>query len=131
MYLLSLRLLGAVSLPRPAHQKTLCIPCGPHWAFCLSRKSLDCVGQMSRHETIEICECARRMTSKAILSITRGDVQDAPRSLQLCAGQIVEIKVAIHFTRATFQLGDTEVLLVIDTSNTFNFLNREASLHNM
>ena len=35
---------------------------------------------------IGISECARRITSTAILSITRGDIQDAAGSLQLCAG---------------------------------------------
>ena len=78
-----------------------------------------------------ICECARRITSKAILSITRGDVQDARGSLQLCAGQIAGIKATIHFTRTTFQSGDTEALLLVDTSNTFNALNKEAALHNI
>ena len=41
---------------------------------------------------IGICECARRITSKAILSFTRGDIQDATGSLQLCAGQIAGIE---------------------------------------
>ena len=80
---------------------------------------------------IGICECARRITSKAILSITRGDVQDATGSLQLCAGQIAGIEAAIHFMRDTFQSGDNEVLLLVDASNAFNSLNREAALHNI
>ena len=80
---------------------------------------------------IGICECARRITSKAILSITRGDVQDAAGSLQLCAGQIAGIKGAIHFISATFQSGEIEALLLVEASNTFNSLNRKAVLHNI
>ena len=37
---------------------------------------------------IGICEVVRRIISKAILSITSGDIQDAAGSLQLCAGQM-------------------------------------------
>ena len=37
---------------------------------------------------IGICEVVRRIISKAILPITRGDIQDTAGSLQLCAGQM-------------------------------------------
>ena len=80
---------------------------------------------------IGICECARRIISKAILFITKGDVQDAAGPLQLCAGQIAGIKAAVHFMRDTFQSGDTEALLLVDASNAFNSLNREEVLHNI
>ena len=80
---------------------------------------------------IGICECARRIVSKAILSITKGDVQEAAGSLQLCAGQIAGIEAAIHYVRTSFQSAEVEAVLLVDASNAFNSLNRNAALHNI
>ena len=76
---------------------------------------------------IGICETARRIISKA------GDIQDAAGSLQLCAGQIAGIEAAVHFMRESFQSGgtETEAVLLVDASNVFNSLNRDAALHNI
>ena len=43
---------------------------------------------------IGICETARRIISKAVLFITKADLQDAAGPLQLCAGQIAGIEAA-------------------------------------
>ena len=80
---------------------------------------------------IGICECARRIISKAILVVTKGDVQEVAGSLQLCAGQIAGIETAVHFMSVSFQLEDTEAVLLVDASNAFNSLNRDAALHNI
>ena len=80
---------------------------------------------------IGICETARRITSKAILYAIKDDIQDAAGSLQLCAGQIAGIETAIHFMRESFQSESTEAVLLVDASNAFNSLNREAALYNI
>ena len=80
---------------------------------------------------IGICETARRIISKAVLYAIRGDIQDAAGSLQLCAGQIAGIEAAVHFMRESFQSECTEAVLLVDASNAFNSLNRDAALHNI
>ena len=45
---------------------------------------------------IGMCETARRIIAKAILSVTRGDIEDVAGSLNLCAG--------VFFFGTTFDL---------------------------
>ena len=45
---------------------------------------------------IGICETSRSIIAKAVLSVTRQDIQQAAGALQLCAGQVAEIDTAIH-----------------------------------
>ena len=80
---------------------------------------------------IGICETARRIISKAVLYAIRDDIQDVAGSLQLCAGQIAGIEAAVHFMRESFQSEGTEALLLVDASNAFNSLNRDAALDNI
>ena len=80
---------------------------------------------------IGICETARRIISKAVLSVVKGDLQEAAGSLQLCAGQISGIEAAVHAMKEAFLNDDTEAVLLVDASNAFNSLNREAALHNI
>ena len=51
---------------------------------------------------IGICETVRRIISNAILSVTKGDIQDAVGTTQLCAGQIAGIEAGIHSVRDLF-----------------------------
>ena len=80
---------------------------------------------------IGICETARRIISKAILHIIRGNIKQVAGSTQLCAGQIAGIEAAIHATRLTFSADTTEGALLVDASNAFNSLNRQVTLHNI
>ena len=80
---------------------------------------------------IGICETARRIISKAVLQVTRTDLQDAAGSLQLCAGQIAGIEAAVHSMKEAFSSEGTEAVLLVDASNAFNALNRDAALHNI
>ena len=75
---------------------------------------------------IGICETARRIIATAILSVAKGDIQESPtvcravcwhRSCGLCHEE-------------SFIKPNTAVLLV-DASNAFNSLNRQAALHNI
>ena len=79
---------------------------------------------------IGVCEVSRRIISKAILNTISNDIQHTAGTLQLCAGQPAGIEAAIH---AMCQLYDdnTEAVLLVDASNAFNVLNRQAALHNI
>ena len=80
---------------------------------------------------IGIGDTARRIFAKAILNITRQDIQDTAGSMQLCAGQISGIEAAVHAVRTLFHREETEALLLVDASNAFNSLNRQTALHNI
>ncbi len=69
--------------------------------------------------------------AKAILTITRQDVQETTGSVQLCAGQISGIEAVVHAATTLFQQDDTEAILLVDASNAFNALNRLVALHNI
>ena len=80
---------------------------------------------------IGICETARRIVAKAVLFVTKSDIQEAAGVRQLCGGQIAGIEAAIHSVFSEFQSEASEAVLLVDASNAFNSLNREAALHNI
>ena len=80
---------------------------------------------------IGISEIARRIISKAILSVTKSDIQSAVGPLQLCAGQDAGVEAAVHAIRMIFESESTEGVLLVDASNAFNSLNRAATLRNV
>ncbi len=77
---------------------------------------------------IGIGETARRIIAKAVLAVTRADIQDSAGSVQLCAGQIAGVESAVHAVRDCFSEDGTEAALL---SNAFNSLNRNVALHNI
>ena len=70
---------------------------------------------------IGIGDTARRIIAKAILVTTRGDIQEAAGSIQLCAGQLSGCEAAIHSVRESFLKDDTEA---VDADKAFNSINR-------
>ena len=80
---------------------------------------------------IGIGDTARRIIAKAILTITREDIQEVAGSVQLCAGQIAGIEAAVHAVHTLFPRDETEAVLLIDASNAFNSLNRQTALLNI
>ena len=80
---------------------------------------------------IGVCETVRRIVAKAILYVTKQDIQEAAGSRQLCGGQIAGIEAAVHSVQREFRSEDVEAVLLVDASNAFNSLNREAALHNV
>ena len=66
---------------------------------------------------IGIGDTARRIITKAVLVIARGDIQDAAGSVQLCAGQASGCEAAIHSVRSGFQDDDAEATVLVDASN--------------
>ena len=79
---------------------------------------------------IGVGETLRRLISKAILRVTRDDILKAVGSIQLCAGQEAACEAGIHAMRNLFEDEGAEAMLMVDASNAFNSLNREAALRN-
>ena len=80
---------------------------------------------------IGIGETARRIIAKAVLAVTRPDIQESAGSVQLCAGQVAGVEAAVHAVRDRFGQEDTEAVLLVDASNAFNSLNRNVALRNI
>ena len=80
---------------------------------------------------IGIGDTARRIISKAVLTIVGFDVQEAMGCLQLCGGQILGVEAAIHATRSAFEAKECEAALLVDATNAFNALNRQVALQNI
>ena len=65
------------------------------------------------------------------MSIVRDDIQAVAGSLQLCAGQLLGCEAAVHSMRQLYSSPDVEAAILVDASNAFNSLNRQAALHNI
>ena len=80
---------------------------------------------------IGVGEVIRRKMGKCVMHVTKPDVIDATDSLQVCAGHKSGSEAAIHAMRNIFEADQTDAVLLIDASNTFNALNRAAAIHNI
>ena len=66
-----------------------------------------------------------------MLKTVSDDVQSAAGPLQTCAGHEAGCEAAVHAMREIFTFEDTEAILLVDASNAFNAINRQAALHNI
>ena len=80
---------------------------------------------------IGVSKVIRRIIGKCVMMIAKEDVVEPSGSLQLCAGQNSGSEAAIHAMHAIFEADETDGMLLIDASNAFNALNRQAALHNI
>ena len=80
---------------------------------------------------IGVGETSRRIIAKAVLRLFRYDIQDSAGPLQVCAGQEGGCEAAIHAMRLQFDNPNVEGILLVDATNAFNTLNRQAALHNI
>ena len=80
---------------------------------------------------IGICEVVRRIIGKAIMTLVKDDVIDATGPTQLCAGQLAGCEAGVHTLNSLFESRETDGVLLVDATNTFNQLNRQAVLHNI
>ena len=80
---------------------------------------------------IGVGEVIRRIIGKCVINIAKKDVVEASGSLQLCAGQKSGSEAAIHAMYTIFEADETDGVLLIDASNAFNTLNKQAALHNI
>jgi hypothetical protein len=80
---------------------------------------------------IGIGEVPRRIIAKSILKVVRNDVQEAVGPLQACAGHEAGCEAAVHAMKEIISSDETEAVLLVDASNAFNTINRQAALHNI
>ena len=64
------------------------------------------------------------------MKLLEKDILKAIGSLQLCAGEDAGSEAAIHDVYEMLNKESAEAVLMVDASNTFNAINREAFLHN-
>ena len=65
------------------------------------------------------------------MKTAREDTMKAVGNLQLCAGQQAGAEAAVHAAKEIFADKECEAVLLIDASNAFNTLNRQAMMHNI
>ncbi len=70
------------------------------------------------------------IVGKAILNVTKVDIQSAVGPLRLCAGHDAGCNAATHAMHKIFDDKETEGVLLVDAKNAINSLNRAAALHN-
>ena len=80
---------------------------------------------------IGIGEVPRRIIAKSILKVIGEDVKSAAGSLQTCAGHEAGCEAAIHAMKEIEASEETEAIFLVDASNAFNTINRQAALHNI
>ena len=80
---------------------------------------------------IGVGEVGRTIIAKAVMSITRRNIQNAVGTMQLCARQVYGVEATIHAVRKMFDREKTEAVLLVDASNEFNSLNTQAALQNI
>ena len=77
---------------------------------------------------IGIGEVPRRIIAKTVV---RDDVQEAAGPLQTCAGHQACFEATVHAVNEIMKSKDTEAALLVDATNAFNTLHRQAALNNI
>jgi hypothetical protein len=80
---------------------------------------------------IGIGEILHRIVAKAIVKTVNSDVVEATTPIQLCSGIPSGVEAAVHSIRKIYEDPKTEAIMVVDASNAFNCLNRNAALNNI
>ncbi|CAM1325554.1 Uncharacterised protein r2_g3445 [Pycnogonum litorale] len=80
---------------------------------------------------IGVGETLRRIICKAILCVSRSDIQLSVGISQLCAGLESGCEAGVNAMRKVFENEQTEAMILVDATNAFNSLNRAAMLHNI
>ena len=80
---------------------------------------------------IGIGEVPRHIIAKAVLHLVDLDVREACGALQVCAGCEGGCEAAVHAVCQLFHDPGSQAVLLVDASNAFNSVNRQAALHNI
>ena len=80
---------------------------------------------------IGVGEVLRRIAGKIIASVLKEDVIKCTGTLQVCCGQEADIEAAVHSMNMMYEDENTDAILLVDASNTFNSLNRQLFLYNI
>ena len=117
-------------LPCPGCKKDLYLLCQPKINFTPSIASLPSYrsGQEPSVRPIGAGDTVWQILAKAVL--LKPDVQEASGYLQMCGRQIFGIKTAVHAVRIADST-DTEAVLLVNATNTFNSLNHQVALQSI
>ena len=80
---------------------------------------------------IGVGEVLRRIVGKTIAWSLQEEIQHAAGPLQMSSGLKGGSEAAIHAMRKIFEDDTTDAVILVDASNAFNRLNRQAALHNI
>ena len=80
---------------------------------------------------IGIGEVMMRIIGKCMMAITKDDVKEATGNLQVCVGHQAGGEAAIHAMKKIFLDNGTEAAIIVDATNAFNSINREAMINNI
>ena len=80
---------------------------------------------------IGVGEVLRRIVGKLIAWALRDEIQQAAGPLQVSSGLNGGAEAAIHAMRDIFEADSTDAVILVDASNAFNKLNRQAAMHNI
>jgi len=64
------------------------------------------------------------------MEVTKDDIKAAVGNLQVCAGQKAGGEAAVHAMRTIYSDPDCDAVLLVDATNAFNNINRQAAIHN-
>ena len=77
-------------------------------------------------------EMVRRIIGKAIVKTISTDIQEATGPLQTCgAGHLSGCEAVVHAMHQVFESSEVEGVILIDATNAFNCLNRQAAFRNI
>ena len=80
---------------------------------------------------IGIGEVIMRVIGSCIMEVMRDEVKCAAGNLQVCVGHKAGGEAVIHAMREIYTENDADAVLLVDATNAFNAINREAMLHNI
>ena len=80
---------------------------------------------------IGVGEVMRRIVGKSISWCLGPEIQKAAGPLQVSAGVKGGSEAAIHAMKEIYDREHTDAVILVDTENAFNRLNRKAALYNM
>ncbi len=77
---------------------------------------------------IGIGEVLRRIMGKTVMGVLKPDIMQSCGSIQTCSGVESGIEAAVHAMSDKFKQEDTQAMILVDASNAFNSMNRNAAL---
>ena len=65
------------------------------------------------------------------MRVVNHDIKEACGYIQKCSGLPAGLEAAVHAMQKVYEDEDTEGILLVDSKNAFNSLNRQVALHNV
>ena len=80
---------------------------------------------------IGVGETFRQIIGKTIGWILKLDIQEVAGPLQTCTGLKSGAEAAVHYMQEQYRVKSSEAVILVDVSNAFNSVNRQALLRNL